>query len=94
MSDFNWGYKQAKKMMADGGKVQVKGYARGGPVKKAAGGAIKIKPQNVGKLHATLGVAPDKKIPMAKIDKAVKSANPTLRKRAQFAKNAASFKKG
>lgn len=38
MSGFNWGYKQGakdSKELGCGGKVQVKGYARGGPVKKS-----------------------------------------------------------
>lgn len=107
-------------MCADGGKTQVKGYARGGKVKppsprkyptappvpkptskdtpkvvvttKAKGGAIKIDPANKGKLHKSLGVAADKKIPMAKLEKAADSSNETTRKRAQFAINAKSFK--
>lgn len=37
MSKFDWGYKEAQKIMgkASGGPVQVKGYMRGGPVKKS-----------------------------------------------------------
>lgn len=34
--DYNWGYKTGRKMaheLAGGGRVQVKGYSRGGPVK-------------------------------------------------------------
>lgn len=40
-----------------------------------------------GALHKELDVPEDKNIPVAKIDKATKSNNPLLRKRAQFAKN-------
>lgn len=39
-----------------------------------------------GKLHKELGVPEDKKIPAKKLNKAAKSNNPTLRKRAQLAK--------
>lgn len=44
-------------------------------------GAIK----HPGALHAELGVPKDKKIPKAKIEKAAKSKNPTLARRARFA---------
>lgn len=47
-------------------------------------GAVK-KP---GALHETLGVPKDKKIPEAKLNKALHSKNPLTRKRANFAKNA------
>ena len=52
-------------------------------------GAIK-KP---GALHKSLGVPLDKKIPAAKINKAAKSKNPTLAKRANLAKTLKGFKK-
>jgi hypothetical protein len=40
-----------------------------------------------GQLHAQLGVAKDKKIPAAKLEKAANSDNPTLQHRAQAALN-------
>jgi hypothetical protein len=52
---------------------------------------ISIKPQNVGKLHANLGVPKGSPIPAPKLNKALKTTNPTLKKEAQFAKNAKGF---
>jgi len=46
-----------------------------------------------GKLHAKLGVAPKKKIPSAKLEKAAHSKNPTLKKEAVLAKTLKSFHK-
>lgn len=39
----------------------------------------------VGSLHKALGVPADKKIPAAKLDKALHSDSPAIRKKAQFA---------
>jgi hypothetical protein len=44
-----------------------------------------------GALHEDLGVPQGQKIPAKKLQQALKSKNPTLRKRAQFAENAKSF---
>ena len=52
-------------------------------------GAIK-KP---GALHKSLGVPKGKKIPMAKIEKAEKSKNPTLAKRARLAETLSHLRK-
>ncbi len=46
-----------------------------------------VNPANKGKLHKSLGVPADKTISMNKLDKALHSKNPTLKKEAQFAKN-------
>jgi hypothetical protein len=46
-----------------------------------------IKPSHKGLLHTKLGVAQGKKIPAAKINKALHSKSPALRKEANFAKN-------
>ena len=51
---------------------------------------IHIKKENKGLLHKKLGVKQGNKIPENKIDKALHSKSPKLRKEAQFAKN---FKK-
>lgn len=52
-----------------------------------------IKPSSKGKLHKALGIAPDKKIPMAKIKKAENSKNPTLRKEAHLAETLKGLRK-
>lgn len=49
---------------------------------------IAIKPSHKGLLHKKLGVAAGEKIPAKKLSKALHSANPALRKEANFAKNA------
>lgn len=54
---------------------------------------IEIKPKNKGKLHRALGVPEGKKIPAGKLDKALRSSSPSLRKEANFAKNAKGWKK-
>ena len=54
--------------------------------------AIKIKPENKGKLHKDLGVAKGKKIPEGKLKAAEKSSDPAVRKRAVFAENAKKWK--
>jgi len=53
---------------------------------------IWINPANKGRLHKALGVKKGAKIPVARLRKAAKSKNETLRKRAQFALNARKFK--
>jgi hypothetical protein len=53
--------------------------------------AIKIKPQNKGKLHRQLGVAKGKKIPASKLT-IKKTDSPAVRKEKQFAINAKKFK--
>jgi hypothetical protein len=55
--------------------------------------AIRIKPQNRGKLHRDLGVPSDKPIPPGKLNEALNSASAATRRRAQFAKNAKSWGK-
>lgn len=52
---------------------------------------IKINPNNAGKLRAKLGVPAGKNIPVAKLEQAAKSKNPTTRKQANFALNARKF---
>ncbi len=54
---------------------------------------IHIKPENKGKLHADTHTASDKKIPEAKIEKAERSSDPAVRKRAVFAENAKHWNK-
>ena len=54
--------------------------------------AIKIKKSHEGKLHKALGVPAGQTIPLGKIEKAAHSKSPQLRKEAQFALNARSFK--
>jgi len=67
-------------------------YRRGGAAdKRARGGGIHIKPSHAGRLHEDLGVPSGEKIPAAKLDKALHSADPAERKRAVFAKNAKSW---
>jgi hypothetical protein len=51
-------------------------------------GAIK----NKGSLHKELGVPEGKKIPKKKLDKAARSKNPLLKKRAKLAETLRSFK--
>ena len=51
-----------------------------------------IKPSHEGLLHEDLRVPEDKKIPKEKLDQALHSKDPDVRKRANFARNAASWK--
>jgi len=53
--------------------------------------AIKIKPSRKGLLHKKLGVAQAKKIPLDKLEQALKSKSPSMRKEANFARNARSW---
>ena len=55
--------------------------------------AIKIKPSHRGLLHKRLHVPPGEKIPKEKIAAAANSADPSLRKQANFAKNASTWNK-
>lgn len=54
------------------------------------------KPLNIkvkkGALHEALGVPQEKNIPENKLDAALGSSSPLMKKRAQFAKNAAGWK--
>lgn len=50
-----------------------------------------IKPSHKGMLHKALGVPSGNKIPLSKIENAIKNGSPTLKKQAVFAKNARSF---
>ncbi len=52
-----------------------------------------IKPSHRGLLHDALGVPQGHKIPLAKIEHALTSTSPKLRKEAQFAENARKWKK-
>lgn len=47
-----------------------------------------------GALHTALGIKQGKKIAMSTLQKAKRSSDPLMKKRAQFAINARSFKKG
>lgn len=49
--------------------------------------------QNKGALHRSLGVAEDKTIPKAKVDKAAHSDNPALAKRARLAETLSHLQK-
>ena len=53
--------------------------------------AIHIKASHKGLLHKELGVPSGEKIPAAKLEKALHSKNPKVRKRANFARNAKHF---
>lgn len=59
--------------------------------KPAGKSGIRIKPENKGKLHASLGVPQGSPIPAKKLSKALHSSNPVLKKRAVFAENAKHF---
>jgi hypothetical protein len=50
--------------------------------------AIKIKPSRKGLLHKDLGVPAGDKIPAGKLQAALASSSPAIRKRANFARNA------
>lgn len=52
-----------------------------------------IKKSHKGLLHEALSVPQGQKIPIAKIEHALESSSPKLRKEAQFAKNARGWKK-
>lgn len=49
---------------------------------------IRIKPDHKGLLHKKLGVPQGERIPAGKLEQALRSASPALRKEANFAKNA------
>lgn len=53
---------------------------------------IKINPAHKGDLHSALKVPQDKKIPEKKLEKALKSSKPRVKKMAVFAENAKHFK--
>lgn len=53
--------------------------------------SIRIKPSHKGKLHKALGVPEGQKIPAGKLAAALSSKSESLRKQAQFAKNAKSW---
>lgn len=53
--------------------------------------AINIKPSRKGLLHKKLGVPQGERIPAGKLQEALHSASPTLRKEANFARNARKF---
>jgi hypothetical protein len=57
----------------------------------ARGGGIHIKPSHKGLLHKDLGVPSGEKIPAAKLQAALHSDDPAVRKRANFARNAKKF---
>lgn len=52
---------------------------------------IRIKPSRVGSLHAALGVPDKERIPAARLAAAANSSDAGLRKKAVFARNAASW---
>lgn len=52
-----------------------------------------IKPENKGKLHKALKVPANKRIPLAKLEKAEKSKNPTIRHEAQLAETLGKLRK-
>lgn len=53
--------------------------------------AIKIKPSHKGQLHRKLGVPQGEKIPPGKLAEALHSKSASMRKEANFAKNAKSW---
>lgn len=59
--------------------------------KKRAKARIHIKASHKGELHKDLGVPAGQPIPAGKLEKALDSNNPAVRKRAQFAENAKHF---
>lgn len=67
----------------------------GGEPKRKSGGRLWIQDavKNKGALHRSLKVPQGKKIPLAKIEKAEHSKNPTLRKRARLAETLRKFHK-
>ncbi len=65
------------------------GYKVGGSANWVAGAT-----QNKGALHRALHVPEGEKIPAAKLAKAAKSDNPTMRRRANLAKTLKGFHKG
>lgn len=68
---------------------------RGRADKRArGGGGIRIKPSHKGLLHKDLGVKAGKPIPEKKLEKAEKSENPAVKKRAVFAANAKKWNHG
>ena len=54
--------------------------------------AIEIKPSRKGLLHRKLGIKPGDRIPVSDLLKAKRSKSPALRKEANFAINARSWK--
>jgi hypothetical protein len=52
-----------------------------------------IDPAHKGRLHQALGVPQGEKIPAGKLERALSSAKPAVRKEANFAKNAKGWKK-
>jgi len=63
-------------------KMAMGGYSKGGHPDKWIQGAIK----HPGALHKSLHLPKGKKIPESKLEKAIHSKNPLLRKRANLAK--------
>ena len=55
---------------------------------KKSGGGIHIKPSHKGLLHKDLGVKAGSPIPAKKLESALHSDDPAVRKRANFARNA------
>ncbi len=55
---------------------------------------IAIKPSHKGLLHKDLGIKASAPIPAADLMKALHSKNPSVRKRANFARNAKSWNHG
>jgi hypothetical protein len=55
--------------------------------------SINIKPSRKGLLHKKLGVPQGKPIPASKVNAALKSKSPALRKEANFARNAKKWSK-
>jgi len=72
--------------------AQASNLTRRPSLAKKVMGSINIKPSHKGLLHKKLGVPQDKPIPAKKLSKALKSSSPALRKEANFARNAKSFK--
>ncbi len=66
--------------------------AAGRSKKVKRSGSIRIKPSHRGLLHKDLGVPQSQPIPASKLQQALESANPAVRKRANFARNAKKFK--
>ncbi len=56
-------------------------------------GSIKIKKSHEGLLHKNLGKPKGQKLTVAELEKAKRSKNPAVRKRATFALNARKWKK-
>jgi hypothetical protein len=76
-----------------GGKVHASATVNA-PVQRVKAAAIHIKPSHKGLLHKNLGEPRGKKLSVSEEEKAKKSSDPAVRKRATFALNARKWNHG